>query len=90
MRRCGYHDALPGQILVHKDMVSWETPKKVEVRHFVHVALKPLRESLRDHPPGVGEPTCRVQWRLEGTQSESWHLIPPIKDIPVVGSIPTY
>lgn len=76
---CGYHDALPRQILVHKDMVSWETSKKVEVRHFVHVALKPWREPLRDHPPGMGEPTCRVQWRLGGTQSESWNLIPPLK-----------
>lgn len=38
---CSYHDALPRQILVHKDVVGWETPKKTEVRYFVHVALKP-------------------------------------------------
>lgn len=57
MRMRSYHDALPGQVLVHKDVVSWETPKKAQVRHFVHVALKPWRESLRDHPPGMGEPT---------------------------------
>lgn len=71
MRVCGYHDALARQILVHKDMVRWETPKKAEVRHFVHVALKPWRKSLRDHPPGVGEPTCRGQRRREGTQLRS-------------------
>lgn len=89
MRMCGYHDALPRQVLVHKDMVSWETPKKAEVRDFVHVALKPWRESLRDHPPGVGEPTCRVQGTLEGTQRvlESGT---PIKDVPVAGSITTH
>lgn len=89
MRMCGYHDALPRQVLVHKDMVSWETPKKAEVRDFVHVSLKPWRESLRDHPPGVGEPTCRVQGTLEGTQRvlESGT---PIKDVPVAGSITTH
>lgn len=57
VRVCGYHDALPRQILVHEDMVSRETPKKVEIRHFVHVALEPRGQSLRDHPPGMGEPT---------------------------------
>lgn len=79
IRMCGYHDALPRQILVHKDMVSWETPKKAEVRHFVHVALKPWRESLRDHPPGMGEPTCRVQWRFEGSQSKVLESGTPLK-----------
>lgn len=71
MGACDYHDALPGQILVHKDVVSWETPKKAEVRHFVHVALKPWRKPLRNHSPGVGEPTWRVQWRLGGIPSRS-------------------
>ena len=90
MRMCGYHDALPRQILVHKDMVSWETPKKAEVRHFVHVALKPWRESLRDHPPRMREPTCRVQWRFEGIHSESWNLVPPLKIFQLVGIISTH
>lgn len=54
---CAYHDALPRQILVHKDVVGWETPKKAEVRYFVHVALEPQRKPLRNHPPGMGEPT---------------------------------
>lgn len=57
MKACGYHDALPRQILVHKDVVGWETPKKAEVRYFVHVALEPQRQPLRNHPPGMGEPT---------------------------------
>lgn len=57
VRVCGYHDALPRQILVHKDVVGWETPKKTEVRHFVHVALEPQGQSLRNHPPRMGEPT---------------------------------
>lgn len=57
MRVCGYHDALPRQILVHKDVVGWETPKKAEIRHFVHVALEPQGQPLRNHPPGMGEPT---------------------------------
>lgn len=30
-RACGYHNALPRQILVHEDMVRRETPKKAEV-----------------------------------------------------------
>lgn len=76
IRMFGYHDALPRQILVHKDMVSWETPKEVEVRHFVHVALQPWREPLGDHPPGMGEPACRAQWRFESSQSGSWDLVP--------------
>lgn len=41
VRVCSYHDALPRQILVHKDVVGWETPKKTEVRYFVHIALEP-------------------------------------------------
>lgn len=89
MRMFGYHDALPRQILVHKDMVSWETPKKAEVRHFVHVALQPWRESLGDHPPGVGEPACRVQWRFEGGQSGSWNLVPPLRIFQSEASLPT-
>jgi hypothetical protein len=67
----GYHDALPRQILVHEDMVSWETPKKAEVRYFVHVALEPWGQPLRDHPPGVGEPTWGVQWGPQDTQPRS-------------------
>lgn len=86
----GYHDALPRQVLVHKDMVGRETPEEPEARHFVDVALKPRRQSLRDHPPGVGEPSCRVQRRLEGTQSRPMASGAPSGDIPVVGSIPTH
>lgn len=57
VRVCGYHDALPRQILVHEDMVSWETPKKAEIRHLIHVALEPWGQPLKDHPTGMGEPT---------------------------------
>lgn len=64
---CGYHDALPRQILVHKDMVSWEASKEAEVRHFVHVALKPWGQPLRNHPPGMGKPTWGRQWGPEGS-----------------------
>lgn len=43
--------------MVHKDVVGWEIPKKAEVRYFVHTALEPRGQPLRNHPPGVGEPT---------------------------------
>lgn len=74
-----YHDALPRQILVHKDMVSWETPKKAEVRHFVHVALQPWRESLGDHPRGWGSPPaeCNGGLKVANQGLGIWYLPPP-------------